>query len=60
MSTIPPEPNLEIPCMEGNTSEGRIGIETGFPGESIFANLVVKPNQGGGLSAEAGADLHKT
>jgi 3-keto-disaccharide hydrolase len=53
----PPEPNLEIPCMEGNTSEGRIGIGTGFPGQAIFANLIVKPNETEGLSPLPGADL---
>ena len=55
----PSEPNLEIPCMEGNTTEGRIGLGTGFPGQSIFANLIVKPNETEGLSPEAGADLTK-
>ena len=52
-----PTPNLEIPCMEGNTSEGKIGIGTGFTGQSIFANLVVRPNETEGLSAQPGADL---
>ncbi len=55
----PSEPNLEIPCMEGNTSEGKIAIGTGFPGQAVFANLIVKPNETGGLSAEAGADITK-
>jgi hypothetical protein len=53
----PSEPNLEIPCMEGNTSEGKIGIGTGFPGQSIFANLLVKPNETEGLSPLPGADI---
>lgn len=52
-------PNLEIPCMEGNTAEGKIGITTGFPGQAVFANLIVKPNETEGLSSEAGADLSK-
>ena len=55
----PAEPNLEIPCMEGNTTEGKIGIGTGFPGQSVFANLIVRPNQTEGLSEQAGADLTK-
>jgi hypothetical protein len=38
------KPNLEIPCMEGNTDHGRIGLGTGFPGQSIFANLIIRPN----------------
>jgi hypothetical protein len=50
-------PNLEIPAMEGNTSEGKIAIGTGFPGQAVFANLVVKQGETEGLSAEAGADL---
>jgi hypothetical protein len=55
----PTEPNLEIPCMEGITDEGQIGIETGFPGQAIFANIVVKPNETEGLSPQAGADITK-
>ncbi len=55
----PKEPNLEIPCMEGVTDEGQIGIETGFPGQAIFANIVIKPNETEGLTPEAGADITK-
>jgi hypothetical protein len=55
----PTEPNLEIPYMEGITDEGQIGIETGFPGQAIFANIVVKPNETEGLSPQAGADITK-
>ena len=50
-------PNLEVPCMEGVLQEGRIGIGTGFIGEVIFANLIVKPNETEGLPAEAGPDI---
>ena len=53
----PTEPNLEVPYMEGNISEGKIGIGTGFPGQSIFANLMVKPNETEGLSPLPGADI---
>jgi hypothetical protein len=53
----PQEPNLEIPCMEGNTSEGKIGIGTGFPGQAIFANIIIKPNETERLSEQAGADI---
>lgn len=55
----PAEPDLEIPCMEGNTTEGKLAIGTGFPGQAVFANLVVKPDATEGLSAEAGADITK-
>lgn len=55
----PAEPNLEIPCLEGNTTEGKIGIGTGFPGQSVFANLIVYPNKTEGLSEQPGADLTK-
>jgi hypothetical protein len=53
----PAQPNLEIPCLEGNTLEGKIGIGTGFPGQAIFANLIVKPDETEGLSPQAGADI---
>ena len=53
----PAEPNLEVPCMEGNTSEGKIGIGTGFPGQAVFANLIVRPNETEKLSPEPGADI---
>jgi hypothetical protein len=53
------EPNLEVPCMEGNTTEGKIGIGTGFPGQAIFANLIVKPNNTESLSVLAGADISR-
>lgn len=55
----PSEPNLEIPCMEGNTSEGKIGLGTGFPGQAIFANLVIRPDEVEGLPAQAAPDLTK-
>ena len=48
----PSAPNLEIPCMEGNTAEGKIGITTGFPGQAVFANLIVKPNETEGLQVK--------
>ena len=50
-------PNLEIPCLEGNTADGKIGIGTGFPGQCIFANLVITPNETEGLSGQPGADI---
>lgn len=50
-------PVLEIPCMEGNTSDGRIGIGTGFPGQSVFANIIITHGAPDGLSPEPGADL---
>jgi hypothetical protein len=55
----PTEPNLEVPCLEGNTVDGKIGIGTGFPGQAVFANIIVKPNETEGLSAQAGADITK-
>jgi hypothetical protein len=51
------EPCLQIPSLEGNTTHGRIGLGTGFPGQSVFANLIVKPDQLEGLSAIPGADI---
>lgn len=51
------EPTLEIPCMEGNTSEGKIGIGTGFAGEVVFANVTVAPNAIEGLTEMAGPDI---
>lgn len=53
----PDRPALEIPCLEGNTSDGRIGIGTGFPGQSIFANIKVQPGVTENLSPLPGADL---
>jgi len=50
------EPVLDIPALEGNTSEGQIGLSTGFPGEAVFANLTVTTDTEG-LMASAGADL---
>jgi hypothetical protein len=55
----PAEPDLEIPCLEGNTTEGKLAIGTGFPGQAVFANLVVRPDVTEGLSAVAGADITK-
>ena len=46
------EPNLEVPAMEGN-----IGLGTGFPGQVIFANLVIKPNKTECLSPLPGPDI---
>lgn len=46
-------PTLEIPRLEGNTSEGGISFE----GSAIFANLVIKPNQTEKLSEKEGTDL---
>ncbi|WP_336515312.1 hypothetical protein [Pollutibacter soli] len=51
------DPVLEVPCMEGNTSDGRIGIGTGFPGQAIFANIIVTPGATEGLSPKPGADI---
>ena len=53
----PTASNLEIPCMEGNTMEGKIGLGTGFPGQVVFANLIVKPNETEGFCPQAGVDL---
>lgn len=53
----PSRPNLEIPCMEGNTSDGLIGIGTGFPGQVVFTNIIVKPGVTDDLSPYPGADL---
>lgn len=51
------EPNLEVPAMEGNLDEGNIGLGTGFPGQVIFANLVIKPNETESLSPLPGPDI---
>jgi hypothetical protein len=51
--------NLEVPCLEGNTTEGKIGIGAGFQGNVIFANLKVHPGNTEGLSPAAGADITK-
>lgn len=53
----PNRPNLEIPCMEGNTNDGRVGIGTGFPGQAVFTNIVIKPGVTADLSPKPGADL---
>jgi hypothetical protein len=50
------EPNLNIPCLEGNTTEGKIGLGTGFPGQSIFSNLAVKPGATEGVPSSARRD----
>jgi hypothetical protein len=55
----PTEPNLEIPYLEGDTHEGKIGIGTGFPGEAVFANLTVTPHATEGLPEMAAPDLTK-
>ncbi|MBY0433118.1 MAG: DUF1080 domain-containing protein, partial [Cyclobacteriaceae bacterium] len=55
----PTEPTLEIPYLEGNTQEGKIGIGTGFPGEAVFANLTVIPNATEGLPEVAAPDITK-
>lgn len=46
-------PVLFIPHLEGESRAGTIA----FDGPGYFANLVVKPNETEGLSAEEGADL---
>lgn len=50
------EPVLDVPALEGNTSEGQIGLSTGFPGEALFANLSVSADTEG-LMAYPGADI---
>jgi len=45
-------PVLQIPRLEGNTKSGGIA----FSGKSIFANLVIKPNETNGLSPVEGFD----
>jgi len=50
-------PNLEIPAMEGNTQSGKIGLGTGFPGQAIFANLIVRPDDTENLPAVPAPDL---
>jgi len=47
------KPALEIPRMEGNTTNGSIA----FDGHAVYANLVVKPNATEDLPAIPGADL---
>lgn len=46
------QPSLEIPKLEGNVTQGSLA----FDGESIFANLVVKPNQVEDLASREGFD----
>ncbi|WP_276371514.1 family 16 glycoside hydrolase [Chryseolinea sp. H1M3-3] len=46
-------PVLEIPQLEGNLTEGTIA----FDGAGYISNLVVRPNETDGLSAEAAPDL---
>jgi hypothetical protein len=53
------EPILEIPYLEGNTQEGKIGIGTGFPGEVVFSNLTIAPNATEGLPEQAAPDITK-
>lgn len=45
-------PALQVPHLEGNTSSGGIA----FNGKSVFANLVISPNETGGLSPASGYD----
>ncbi len=47
------KPALEIPRLEGNTKQGSIA----FDGQFILANLVIRPNETEGLSANVGVDL---
>jgi hypothetical protein len=47
------KPSLVIPRLEGNTPIGTLA----FDGESVIANLVVKPGQTDGLDSTAGADI---
>lgn len=46
-------PVLEVPQLEGNTWQGALS----FDGQVIIANLVVKPDQTGGLSPQEGVDI---
>ena len=51
------QPALEIPCLEGDSMEGSIALETGQPGTAIFANLVIKPGLVDDLPAAATPDI---
>ncbi len=51
------KPILDIPCMEGNTTEGSIAILSSFEGTTYFSNLVVKPNETEGLNGEPAPDI---
>ncbi|HEY9257014.1 hypothetical protein [Chitinophaga sp.] len=46
-------PVLEVPQLEGNSWHGALA----FQGQMIIANLVVKPDQTGGLSPQEGVDI---
>lgn len=46
-------PVLEVPQLEGNTWQGALS----FDGQVIISNLVVKPDQTGGLSPQQGVDI---
>jgi hypothetical protein len=46
-------PVLEVPQLEGNTWHGALS----FDGQVIISNLVVKPDQTGGLSPQEGVDI---
>lgn len=45
-------PALEIPSLEGNTSQGKLA----FNGKCVIANIVLKPGQVEGLSSREGFD----
>jgi hypothetical protein len=47
------KPALEIPRLEGNSKQGAIS----FDGQLILSNLIVRPNEVEGLSANEGVDL---
>lgn len=46
-------PSLVVPRLEGNTLSGTLA----FDGESVIANLVVRPGEVDGLDSAAGADI---
>lgn len=47
------KPSLVIPRLEGNTTSGTLA----FDGESVIANLVLKPGVTDGLDSTAGVDI---
>lgn len=47
------KPSLVVPRLEGNSPIGTLA----FDGESVIANLVVRPGQTDGLDSAAGADI---
>jgi hypothetical protein len=47
------KPALQIPKLEGNSKQGSIAFE----GEFIVSNVIIRPNEVEGLSADEGIDL---